>query len=65
MIVIVVMPMVFAFAIITVDPVMAVLGPMARNPDHFPIAIPIPRTMGVIGAIAYFNDDAVAANDGW
>ena len=54
-----IMPAVLATDVMTVDPVPAVIGPMARDPNHFPVARPIAGTMAVIGPIAYFNAEAL------
>ena len=53
-IVIMVVPM-FAPAVMTVDPMMTVLGPMAWNPDHFVITLPVTRTMGVVRMVTDFD----------
>jgi hypothetical protein len=50
----------FAAAIVTVDP-MAMFA-VTRNPDHFPIALPIAITMGVIRTIADVDLDLGRAN---
>lgn len=50
-----VMRAVFATAIMAVDPVMTVLGPMARHPDHFVIAFPVTRAMRVEWPVTDFD----------
>lgn len=52
---IVVMPAMFATIVMTVDPMVAVLGPMARHPDHFPFTVPVTRTMAVIWPVTDFD----------
>jgi len=48
--------------VMAVNPMPAVVGPMAWNPNHFPLACPIAGTMAVIGAIAYLNAETLGAN---
>lgn len=49
----------FAADVMAVNPLLAVIGPMARNPNHFPIARPIASAMAVIGPVAYFDAEAL------
>lgn len=55
--VIVVMMVVAMFAppVMTVDPMVTVLGPMARNPDHFIVALPVTRAMTVVWLVTEFD----------
>jgi hypothetical protein len=62
MIVVVVMTM-LATGISSVDPPV-VLVPMARDPDHFPIVIPVVVAMGVVWPIPYLDSDFFRANGG-
>ena len=62
--VVIVMMTMFTLAIMAVNPVMAVFGPVTWHPHHLPIAFPITRAMGVIGTVADFDDDSVSFNDG-
>ena len=41
--------------IMAVDPMMTVVGPMARHPDHFPFAVPVTRPMAVIWPVTDFD----------
>jgi hypothetical protein len=50
-----VMRAVFATAIMAVDPMMTVLGPMARHPDHFIVALPVTRAMRVVWVVTDFD----------
>jgi hypothetical protein len=45
----------FAAAIMAVNPVMTVLGPMARHPDHFVVTLPVTRSMAVIWTVTDFD----------
>jgi hypothetical protein len=58
----IVMATMFPADVMAVDPLPAVVGPMARDPNHFPIACPIAGTMAVIGPIAYLNAKTLRAN---
>jgi len=58
----VVVAAVFAADVMTVDPVVAVIGPMARDPNHLPIARPVAGAMAVIGPVAYFDAEALCRN---
>ena len=53
--IIVMMVAVFAAAVMTVDPMMAVLRPMAGNPDHFVVAFPVTRTVTVVWPVTDFD----------
>ena len=53
--VIVMMVAMFAPPVMTVDPMMTVLGPMAWNPDHFVITLPVTRTMRVVRMVTDFD----------
>ena len=44
--------------VMTVDPMMTVLGPMALNPDHFVVTLPITVAVAVKWPIAQFNTEA-------
>jgi hypothetical protein len=50
--IVVMMPAVFAADVMAVDPMMAVVRPMAGNPDHFPFATPVARAMAVVWPVA-------------
>jgi flagellar basal body-associated protein FliL len=56
-VVIVMMMMVAMLAahVMTMDPMVTVLGPMARDPSHFPIVIPVGGTVTIIGPIPDFD----------
>jgi hypothetical protein len=45
----------FTAAVMAVDPMMTVLGPMARYPDHFVIAFPVTRAMAVKWPVTEFD----------
>lgn len=53
--IIVMMVAVFAAAVMTVDPMMAMLRPMAGNPDHFVVAFPVTRTVTVVRPVTDFD----------
>jgi hypothetical protein len=57
----VMMPM-FTAAIMAVDPMMAVLRPMARNPDHFVFTSPVARTVTVVWPITNFDSESLRLN---
>jgi hypothetical protein len=59
-----IMPAVLATDVMTVDPLLAVMGPMTRDPSHFPVARPIASAMAVIGPVAYFDAEALRRNRG-
>src|SRR4051794_9753514 len=44
-----------ATAIMSVDPMVAVLGPMARHPDHFVFTLPVTRAMAVVWLVTEFD----------
>jgi hypothetical protein len=46
---------VFAPSVMAVDPMMAMLRPMAGHPDHFPFAIPVTSAMAVVWPVADFD----------
>ena len=41
--------------VMTVDPMMTVLRPMPRNPDHFIVAFPVTRAMTVVRPVTEFD----------
>jgi hypothetical protein len=57
-----VMMTMFAAAVMAVDPMMAVLRPMAGNPDHFVITSPIARTVTVVRPITNFDSESLRLN---
>src|SRR5205085_10102760 len=42
-------------AVVTVDPVMTVLRPVAGHPDHFVFTFPVTRTMAVVWPVTEFD----------
>jgi hypothetical protein len=58
-IIIVVMTSILAAGVMAVNPLPAVVGPMARDPNHFPVACPITGAMAVIWPVAYLNAEAL------
>ena len=50
---------VLAADVMTMDPMVAVLGPMARGPSHFPIVVPVSGAVGVIPSITDFDIEAL------
>ena len=59
-----IVPAVFATDVMTVDPMMMVFGPMARNPNHFIVAFPVTGAMSVIWPISDFDPDFLRWNGG-
>jgi hypothetical protein len=53
-IVVMMVPM-FAAPVMAVDPMMAMFRPMAGDPHHFPIAIPVTWAMAVIWPVTDFD----------
>ena len=53
--VVVTMVAVFATAVMAVDPMMTVLGPMARHPDHFIITRPVTRAVRIVRPVTDFD----------
>ncbi len=53
--IIMMMMAVFATAVMAVDPMVAVLRPMAGHPNHFPIAVPITVAMAVVWLVTDFD----------
>ena len=49
--------MMFTADVVTVDPMMMMLRPMALNPDHFVIVGPVTRSVRVIRAVADFDPE--------
>lgn len=67
-VVIIVMMMVVAMLaadVMTMDPMVAMLGPMARDPSHFPIVIPVGGTMIVIWPIPDFDVESLGPDRSW
>jgi hypothetical protein len=62
--VVVVVASILAADVMAVNPVAAVVGPMARDPNHFPVACPITGAMAVIWPVAYLNAEALSADSG-
>jgi hypothetical protein len=63
----VVMPMVVAMlapTVMAVDPMMAMLRPMAGHPDHLPFAIPVMRAVAVVWPVADFDAKSLRLNGG-
>ena len=54
----IVMMTMFTLAIMAVNPVMTMLGPMARHPDHFPFTLPITRPVAVIRPVTDLDVDS-------
>lgn len=48
-------PAMFATHVMSVDPVMTVVRPMAGNPDHFIFALPVTRAMTVVWPVTEFD----------
>jgi hypothetical protein len=48
---------VLAADVMTMDPMVAVLGPMTGGPSHFPIVVPITGTVAVIRPITQFDSE--------
>jgi hypothetical protein len=44
-----------ASVVMAVDPMMAMLRPMAGHPDHFPFSVPVTRAMAVIWPVTDFD----------
>ena len=53
--IVVMVPTMFAANVMSVDPMMVVLRPMAWNPDHFIFTLPVTRAMTVVGPVAEFD----------
>ena len=54
----------FTAAIMAVNPMMTVVRPMARHPNHLVIAFPITRAMAVKWLVANFDVEALRLNRG-
>src|SRR5213592_3985997 len=54
-----IVPAMFATDVMTVDPTMTVLGPVAWDPDHFIVAFPVAGAMSVIWPIPDFNPESL------
>ena len=63
-IMVVVVASILAADVMAVNPMAAVVGPMARDPNHFPVACPITGAMAVIWPVAYLNAEALSADSG-
>jgi hypothetical protein len=48
---------VLAADVMTMDPVVAALGPMTRGPSHFPIAFPVTGAVAVERLVTDFDPD--------
>jgi hypothetical protein len=55
--IVVVVAAVLAADVMTMDPMVAVLGPMPRGPSHFPIVVPVTGAVAVIRPITDFDSD--------
>jgi len=60
---VVMMVMVFTPSVVAVNPVMAVFTPMAGNPNHLPVAVPVTFAVGVIRAIANLDPNLGGLHD--
>jgi hypothetical protein len=56
------MAAVLATAVMAVDPMMAVIRPMAGDPHHFIVASPIAGAMTVIWPVTKFDSDSLRLN---
>jgi hypothetical protein len=54
-IVVMMVPAMFASPVMTMDPMVAMLGPMARDPDHFVFTLPVTWAMAVVWLVAEFD----------
>jgi hypothetical protein len=61
--IIVMMPM-FAAAVMTVDPMMAMLRPMTGHPYHFVVTAPVTRAVAVVRPITNFDANPCRLSDG-
>jgi len=59
-----IVPAMFAATVMTVDPMVSVLGPMAGLPNHFVIVFPVTRAMAVIGPVTDFDPKALRLEGG-
>jgi hypothetical protein len=59
-----IVPAVFAPNVMTVDPMLTVLGPVARDPNHFIVAFPVTWAMAVIRPVANFDPDFLRRKGG-
>jgi hypothetical protein len=50
--------------VMTVNPLLVVMGPMARDPNHFIVARPIAGAMAVIGPVPNLDAEALRRNCG-
>ena len=57
-VVVIVVP-VLALDVMTMDPMVAVLGPMPWRPGHFPIVVPVTGAVVVVRPIAYLNTEVL------
>ena len=48
-------PAMFTPLVMTVDPMVPVVGPMAWDPDHFIFALPVTRAMTVVRPVTEFD----------
>lgn len=53
--IVVMMPTMFAPDVMAVDPMMAVLRPMAWNPNHLVFSLPVTRAMAVVWLVTDLN----------
>jgi hypothetical protein len=59
MIVVAIMPAMFAPAIMTVDPMVTMVRPMAGDPDHLVIAFPVTRAVAVKWPVTEFDPNSL------
>jgi len=62
--IVVMMVAMFAAPIMAVDPMMAMLRPMAGHPDHFPVTLIVTRAMAVVWLVADFDVDSLRLDGG-
>jgi hypothetical protein len=55
-------PAMFAAHVVTMNPMMMMLGPMAGHPHHFIVSSPVACSVRVIRAVPYFNMDLRVGN---
>ena len=54
----------FSTHVMTMDPMMAVLRPMAGHPNHFVFAVPVTRTVAVVRPVTDFDANPCRFNSG-
>jgi hypothetical protein len=58
----VVMPAMLATAVMTMNPMMAVIRPVTGHPDHLVIALPVTRPMTIIWLVTNFDSKTLRLN---